>query len=407
MTDQITIRNRYMDLLCELVSIDSSNPPGKEWEVMQAIARFFGFRMSLDAHGRCSLTAYQDCRAAIEGGCLEIAPMRGNLYFILRGKERGQALAFTGHMDTVPVGQEERYFWKTDPFRPAEKDGYLYGRGTTDMKGGLTAAMIAFKLKAEQIADSAELPDHDIYLLITCDEEANMQGSARFLQEPWIKEISRLVVCEPTGLELCVEGRGRTYGKIVLRGQTGHGSLHRTGNVIHTAANLIKAMEKEDFSVYCDEEFGSSFWQCLAIHAEKDPCVVPDDLEMIIDARLAANHRCEDIWDRMDAILKTEIPERSGIRYQVQITDRRYGWKTPPESAFRQSMADTLTRINIPVKEVIFSGTTDASKLRTAGMETLIIGPGDLKLAHKENEAVSIHEGLKAVELYRELMERN
>ena len=150
MTDQTTIRNRYMDLLCELVSIDSSNPPGKEWEAMRAIARFFGFRINLDARGRCSLTAYQDCGAPIEGGCLEIAPMRGNLYFILRGKERGQALAFTGHMDTVPVGQEERYLWKTDPFRPTEKDGYLYGRGSTDMKGGLTAAMIAFKLKAEQ-----------------------------------------------------------------------------------------------------------------------------------------------------------------------------------------------------------------------------------------------------------------
>lgn len=401
-----TVKERYIDFLSRLVAADSSNPPGREWPVLRRAAEFMGYRLVLDERSGYLLERTKQAVSCVEAGFLPLSPMRGCLWFRLRGNSFGSALAFTGHTDVVPVGEEELTRWDSDPFKPYVKDHRLYGRGSTDMKSGLAAALMAFRNKAERVSACGGAPDHDIYVLVTCDEEADMRGSELFLTEPWAEEIGRLIVCEPTGLELCTEGRGRTYGKLFLSGGTGHGSRRGGKNVIHKAAEIIRHMEEEDFSDQGSDRCGQSFWQILAISAQKEPCVIPDQLEMTLDARLAQGHPCEDIWKRVDRLAEVCCPEGSGYRLSYEVIDQRETWKSPEESEFVQDVKDVLTSMGIEPVETIFSGTTDASKLRRAGMEPLIIGPGDLDLAHRENESVDLRDCMAAYTLYRTLMER-
>lgn len=389
----------YLDLLCKLIACDSSNPPGREFGAARAVADFFGFDLTEDG----ALNRRLDAPSCLQGGAVSVAPQRHNLWFRLDGTTDAPALAFTGHMDVVPVGPEERRRWDTDPFEPVLKDGRVYGRGSTDMKSGLAAAMLALKQKADDVARGGARPRQTVYLLATVDEESDMLGSRAYLREPWIWDIGELVVCEPTGLELCVAGRGRTYGTVTLHGGTGHGSHGNAGNLIHAAAHFLNAMEEEDFKEFADAR-GHSFWQCLAIHAAKEPCVVPDELTLTLDARLAVDHPVDDIWERIRGLLDKTFGD-TNITRELAVTDRRQGWATPAASPFRQKVERALQDCALPVQTALFGGTTDASKLREAGLEALIVGPGDLHLAHRENESVDVKEALGALTLYRRLIE--
>lgn len=394
------LQARYLTLLSALIACDSSNPPGLEFDTSVVVADFFGFDLSRDG----KLTRREDCPKGITAGTIPVQPERYDLWFRLDGATDAPALALTGHMDVVPVGPEERHRWLTDPFEPVQKDGRVYGRGSTDMKSGLAAAMLALKLKAEAVAAGEPRPQQTLYLLATVDEEADMLGSRTYLQKaPWLNEIGELVVCEPTGLELCVQGRGRTYGVVTLHGGTGHGSHGTAGNLIYAAAKFLTALEQEDLTDYHDDR-GSSFWQCLAIHACKEPCVVPDELTLTLDARLAVDHPVDEIWARMRKLLERTFKDTT-TTWDLKVTDRRQGWTTPADSPFRQKVERAIQEVGLPLTPTLFGGSTDASKLREAGMEALIIGPGDLHLAHRENESVSVQEALNALTLYRHLID--
>lgn len=385
----------YLELLSSLLRCDSSNPPGRTAETASVAAEYLGFQLKdgLLKPGEGSLPG-------ISARLLPLDGERPQLLFSLKGRHRRSPLAFTGHMDVVPADSDSAAPWDSPPFSPSLREGRLYARGSCDMKGGLAAALMAFRRIAEE-AERGEIPEEDISLILTSDEEGEMRGSEALLKEPEISRIGRLVVCEPTGLALCSAGRGRIYGSMTLHGRSGHGSKGTAENLIALAARLVLRMEAEAFP---ETEDGSSFWQFLAIHAKKDPCVLPDRLELTWDARLMPDHPTADIVRRLDALLKE--PEWKGCHIEYAVTDRREGWRMPVESPFRRGILTALNELRLPVEESSFPGTTDGSKLRLAGMEVAIIGPGSLEQAHRPNEFLEVEEGLKAASLYYQLMKK-
>lgn len=210
-------RQNLIYLVSDLISLPSENPPGREAFVEQYIVRY--------------------CRNV--GLDVERAPIttnRANLIITLPGQDDDEPLTFTGHMDVVPVWPDERLRWQTNPFEPVVEGGWLYGRGAADMKGGLACALLAMS----ELKRSGIVPKRTIHLLATCDEEDAMRGSRALLGHPLLEKLKELVVCEPTGMTLCRRSRGRTYGDLIIRGKTAHGSRPGTGvNTIDIAAELI------------------------------------------------------------------------------------------------------------------------------------------------------------------------
>lgn len=223
-----------------------------------------------------------------------------------------------------------------------------------------------------------------------------------------------MVVCEPTSLRPCTVGRGRTWARVTLRGQTGHGSRPSAPNAIESAMELLGQVAAEDFTDAADIDHGLSFWRPLAIEAGVEPCVVPDRCTLTLDARLVPDHAPDDVWVRL-ARVADRVRAAHGITIDVDVIDRREGWRTPPTAPLIRETLAALAAEGVPgprPHDLCFTGTTDGTVLRRPGAnhgvrDVVIVGPGDLALAHRENESVEITELEAARRVYRRLMMRD
>jgi len=187
------IREAEVVSLCrDLVRFKSVNPPGDELEIAEYVAgvlREAGLIVEMVPHTRTRASVL----ARLEGG--------GDV----------PALFYTGHLDVVPVGAEE---WRHDPFGGEVIEGRLWGRGSSDMKGG-DAAMIA----AARTLAAADLPLRgDLILAFTAGEEHDMLGAAEIAARSDLAPVQAVVVAEPSHNGVYVAEKGVLWLKITTYG---------------------------------------------------------------------------------------------------------------------------------------------------------------------------------------------
>lgn len=365
----------------ECIQIPSLNPPGNEAPVTEFLERLCLLE-GLEAHRIATKTAGRE-----------------SLVVRLQGCSR-QALAFTGHQDVVPVSEAEQERWQRDPFSGTIEGEWIHGRGSSDMKGGLMAALYALVC----VKRSGHIPPQDLLLLITCDEENRMLGSHAIAKTPWGEAFSELVVCEPTKLQLCRVGKGRTWAQLLVRGQTAHGSQQGVGqNAIDLATDLMFAIRNLNWKHHSNDQ-GESFIRTLAIQAGVEPQVVPDTCTLLVDARLTTHHDPATVWEEIRALWTPIEVRNPGSALEIDIQDLREPWITQKSSPIVQRFHQACRSLNQPIHESVFAGTTDGTVLRRKGAETIIVGPGDLSCVHRENERLSRQELTQAWKLYTAMM---
>ena len=364
------------------VKIPSINPPGNEAAMVQYVEEFL----------QANKIEYE--RIPVEGNRCDIVAR-------VRGKTRENSIIFTGHMDVVPVSDEERRRWNFDPFGAEIRDGVLYGRGSSDMKSGLTAALYAMAILQRR----GIVPPTDIIFAATIDEENYMKGSKKLLYSPLFDGARSLVVCEPTDLKLCIKGKGRTWADICVRGKTAHGSQAGAGdNAIYTAINLIEKIKHTALTGYSSAENGESFWRTLAIQAGVEPQVVPDTCVFTVDARLAVGHPIDAVWAQLDELIDALHQEVPTAQVSYTVIDRRSSWTTAGSDPLVQRCKTALGAVGLPYIPDIFAGSTDGSVLVKQGLTPVIIGPGDLAVVHRENEHIKLSQVYQAARLYLSMM---
>jgi acetylornithine deacetylase/succinyl-diaminopimelate desuccinylase family protein len=165
----------------------------------------------------------------------------------LPGSGGGRSLAFNAHVDVVPVGDGSS--WSQDPFSGAIVDGRLYGRGATDMKGGLAAAMWAAKVALEQGLQ----PRGDVVFHVVSDEEVVGNGTREIVERVPACDVTLSV--EPTELRLCAAEGGLVHFRIEVEGVEAHAStrylsVHAGGkggggvNAIEKTIKLVVALQE-------------------------------------------------------------------------------------------------------------------------------------------------------------------
>ncbi len=157
---------------------------------------------------------------------------RANLYATIGPKDRG-GICLSGHCDVVPV---EGQPWSSDPFALVERDGRLYGRGTSDMKGFLACVLATVPHFVERVTDTP------IHIAISYDEEIGCVG-VRGLLETLAQDGARPTGCiigEPTGMRLATAHKGKRAYRCCVRGLAGHSAEPQLGvNAIEYAAELV------------------------------------------------------------------------------------------------------------------------------------------------------------------------
>ena len=212
-----------VELTQELIQTRTVNPPGDEEKAASLLAA------RLEAAG-------------LEVTSHELAPGRTSL--IARTRSRGErpALCLTGHLDTVPLGKAD---WSRDAFAAEIDDGRMYGRGTSDMKGGTAAIVVA----AERIAALGE-GAAGLELVLCAGEETGCEGALALTGA--LGRCGAVLVAEPTTNYPCVAHKGVVWADAVARGKTAHGSMPHLGeNAIYKLARAVARLE--DFALEADE----------------------------------------------------------------------------------------------------------------------------------------------------------
>ena len=358
--------------LLELVSIPSVNPPQDQGE--EKAARYLARKLE-----ELGAEAHVD----------QVSPGRANAVGILGGTQ-GPTLVFNGHLDAVPADEG---LWDTPPFQPEIKDGRIYGRGTTDMKGGIAAMLGAIK-----VVNDLGIPLRGrVVATFVCDEEAANLGTLDFLER--YPKADYAIVGEPTGLVLAVAHRGVARFRIVVHGQAGHaGQPAYAVNAIELMNQVISALQAYHQSLQAKKHPLLPSPSCVVtmVQAGVKDNVIPDRAEIIIDRRMVPGETSEEVEKEVKEFIAehARLPEES-------FTMEKYIDLIPGEisasSPFLKSMEE-LHAAYFPEKEervVGFTASCEQSLFLRAGIDTVVIGPGSIAQAHQVNEYVEIEE-LKA-----------
>ena len=163
------------------------------------------------------------------------APGRTSLVARWGVTDERPSLCLTGHLDTVPLGRAD---WSVDAFSGETDGDRLFGRGTSDMKGGTAAIVVA----AERVAALGGSPSAGLELVLCAGEETGCEGALALADSGLLGTCGALLVAEPTTNYPCVAHKGVVWADAVARGKTAHGSMPHLGeNAIYKLARAILA----------------------------------------------------------------------------------------------------------------------------------------------------------------------
>lgn len=235
----------------QLVRFDTTNPPGNESQCIQHI------KALLDAAG-------------IQNQVFAKSPNRPNPIARLPGDGSASPLLLQGHVDVVPADPSP---WQQPPFSGNLVDGYLWGRGTLDMKGGI-AMMVSAML---QTKSSGLTPAGDIVLALVCDEEAGGDQGARYLVEEHPEQFEgvRHAIGEFGGFSFNITSR-RFYPimvaekqvchiRVIFRGPGGHASLGQQDNPVNAMARFLQRIQSQQLPTHVTPEARMMF-QAIGEH---------------------------------------------------------------------------------------------------------------------------------------------
>lgn len=358
----------------ELIRLRSINPPGEEQACAFLVGRLLeeaGFSVVYHSHaeGRPSLVA------RLEG--------------------EGAPLCFTGHLDTVPLGSAA---WNCDPFG-ADTDGdALYGRGSSDMKSGV-AAMVLAAIRL------AALPGRraGLVLVITAGEETGCDG-ARYLAEvaDALPRAGALVVGEPTSNYPLIGHKGALWLRAAFHGKTAHGSMPEKGdNAIYKAARSIQRLEHYRFNAQPHHHLGHSTLNVGTIRGGLNVNSVPDRVEVEIDVRTVPGQHNDEIRHELEALMEPGTATERMVDVGHVASNPADAWVQEVFAICGRTLGQTIE----PRGATFF---TDASVLTPAmgGIPSLVLGPGEAAMAHKTDEYCRIQRIDEAVEIYREIGRR-
>ena len=393
--------------LSELVSIPTVNPPGKHYEEAAGlIAEWLkeaGMNVELIKIPEDWLDKHYPYSPA----------HRGHPRIIVYGRtgRRDRVLHFNGHYDVVPPGTG----WSvTEPFKPLVRDGRLYGRGATDMKGGIVSAVTAIhEILVEELVDTGEL---GIEAAFVPDEESGGDGTRYLVEEVGVRP-TYVVIAEPSTLKrISIGHKGFVRGKVHVYGRQVHGSIPFMGeNAFEKAASLVHFFkplyEKEvinpritNYPIVPEEAKHPTI--NLGGYAEstsRKDNIVPGEFVFSFDRRVLPEEDPVKTAEELEEYLR-KAAEKTGARISVEILSVVPGSVTPLDAELVKLSSNAVKKVTGTEPQLLVStGRTDQVYYSRAGSQVVVMGPGAEGTAHMPDEYTTLRELNGYVEVYREL----
>lgn len=366
-----------IELTQSLVRLNTINPPGQEDQCVELLADV------LSAAGfNCATHSY--------------APRRTSLIARLGDPAAPRPLAFTGHMDVVPLGAKT---WQHEPFAATIVGDQLFGRGSSDMKSGIAAFVAAAIEGADRWREGPGLT-----LILTAGEETGCEGAfdlARTAPE-LLGKAGALIVGEPTSNEPLLGHKGAYWLKAQASGVTAHGSMPHLGdNAIYTMARAALALENFEFDTPAHALMGAPTLNVGTARGGININSVPDAAEFTIDIRTVANQDHAHIYRCLCNKLGPRIQLSSLLDVGSVYTEPHNAWIQDVFAVCGQHLGAVP-----PEKTVSYFTDAAALKAPLGAPPIVILGPGEAGMAHQTDEYCLVSRVHQGVAIYRDLIER-
>ena len=335
-----------------------------------------------------------------EGFSVRIQPVpgeEGKANLIATLGKGADGLVLSGHTDTVPYDEGH---WTGDPFTLREDNSRLYGLGTSDMK-----SFFALAIEAARGLDPAKMK-HPLIILATADEETSMSGAKALLKEG--NRLGRYaVIGEPTGMRPIRQHKGIMMEAIRLKGLSGHSSNPAYGNNamegMHEVMQALIQFRSEMQARYQNPAFEVPVptLNLGHIHGGDNPNRICGACELHIDLRPLPGMDIDELRNAIHNRLRPVAQQRQlGIEFE-SLFDGIPAMQTDA-SAEIVRLTEELTGHS---SESVAFG-TEGPYLSELGMETIILGAGDIDQAHQPDEYLSLDRINPMIDILRQLIRR-
>jgi acetylornithine deacetylase len=330
---------------------------------------------------------------------------KANLFATLGPRTDG-GLVLSGHTDVVPVAGQA---WDTDPFELVEKDGRLYGRGTSDMKSFIAIALALLP----EYAPRLEKPLH---VALSYDEEVGCIGVGRLIDDVVRAGVkpSGCVVGEPTLMSPVIAHKGKRSYRCDVRGRASHSAYApRAVNAVEAAAEAIAYLKRmaRRFRDEGPHDHGFDVPHTTVhtgvVRGGTALNIVPHECTFDFEFRYLPGDDPDALLDELRSYLGRDVePEMHAI---------------DPSSGFDIAMLSEIPALSVGAESPIVglvqeltgnteigkvSYGTEASQFQRAGMPSVVCGPGSILQAHRPNEYVEIAQVEACEAFLRKLMDR-
>ena len=395
-----------VETLKRLISVPTVNPPGESYEEMAGLLSSIleGLGLRVEVH-----------RVPDEVVERFYPWARGHPRFIVLARLGAgrPVLHFNGHYDVVPPGQG----WSLDPFQPVVRDGRVYGRGASDMKGGIASIIAAVKA----LVDSGWEPGRGtLELSFTPDEETGGETGVRYMLEKGLSSPSYAVVAEPsTTSRIWIGNRGAVWARVKVYGRQAHGSAPWLGlNAFEAMAelavwlreNYVPALSRKKTDLPMDDPRAASPTLTMGgeVRGGAKTNVVPGYYEFSLDRRLIPGEEPEAVVEELREALGRADRElglsRRGFRVELAVDGAAAASWIPPDHPFVETVASTVREVlGVEPARTICIGGLDTRYFQERGIPAVTYGPGGLGVAHKPDEYVPVDELVAAARVYAAL----
>ncbi|MGE5541782.1 MAG: M20 family metallopeptidase [Bacillota bacterium] len=373
-------RDDLMRFTQDLVRARSVNPPGSESGVARVVAgclEGFGIPYQILDHG--------DGRASIVG--------------VVRGNGGSGHLMFNGHADTVPVGEAR---WGHDPFSGEMDGGRLYGRGASDMKSGVASMVFA----AGALARCGVPLGGDVIVAVTAGEEVDSIGAWAVSRSEWSRGVDKVLIGEPSDLDIYVAEKGALWLNLEARGKTAHGAMPELGvNAVEHLIRLLSDVKRElsdEFAPAKHSLLGRATVSVNTIAGGIKTNVIPDFAQATVDIRTLPGHVNEDILERVRGMARRAQERAKGLTVNCSAVNDRAAYEIPAGHGMVQELVSVLQELRGNPPAISGVGYyTDASVFWPALRVPIVIcGPGCAGLAHQPDEYAETSKIVEAAKAY-------
>jgi succinyl-diaminopimelate desuccinylase len=363
-----------VSLTRDLLHFDTINPPGRERDCARhagAMLEEWGFKVEYHEYeeGRTSVIA----RAG--------------------GSDAKPPLCLTGHLDVVPLGTRT---WTKDPFSGESDGSKLYGRGSSDMKAGVAAMLIAARAFGNRLGGTP-----GIVLVLTAAEENGCIGSKHLAALPQLMgKAGAIVVGEPTSNYPMVGHKGSIKFHATFRGLSAHGSMPQLGvNAIYKAARVVDRLEGFDFDTPAHPVMGTPTLNVGTFEGGSGVNLVPDAATIGVDIRTVPGMDHGELLVRLRALMGADV------QFDV-FSDLNAVWTNPDVEWVQRVFEICQPILDEPPEPRTAPYMTDAANLLKVypGAPTLVLGPGEAQMAHQTDEYCNMERIGQSVAIYEAII---